>query len=92
MTNPKGGRRNLEMIKTSVTLPYGFLSTTYRDSDWREDVSGGVVLVLIIQPGYITLQNVIDIIKVCAALLLCEIRRWYYGYSGQVFVSNFKGN
>jgi len=43
-----------------------------------ENVSCGVVLVLLIQRGYITLQNVIDILKVIAAPLLCEIRRWYY--------------
>jgi hypothetical protein len=54
-------------------------------------VSGVVVLELFIEGGYI-LQDVIDVIKVSAVLLLCGIRRWYYDYSGQVFVSNFKGN
>jgi hypothetical protein len=35
-----------------------------------ENVSGGVVLELLMERGYITLQNVIDIIKVIAGLLL----------------------
>ena len=41
-------------------------------------MSGGVVLELLVEGGYI-LQDVIDIIKDIAALLLCEIRRLYYG-------------
>jgi hypothetical protein len=42
-----------------------------------ENVSGGDVLALLMEGGYI-LQDVIDIIKVIAGLLLCGIRRWYY--------------
>jgi hypothetical protein len=41
-------------------------------------VSVGVVLELLVEGRYI-LQDVINIIKVSAGLLLCGIRRWYYG-------------
>ncbi len=53
-------------------------SLHFREPGNEESLTGVVIVVFSIKPAYITLQNVINILKVIAALLLCEIRRSYY--------------